>query len=263
MFYIGIDISKNHFTYCILDLDSQILRKDTLPQSLQGFHEFLSIINNFKPHVILIESSARYHIPLSSFLISNEIQPFIINPKFTYQFFKFFQTLSPSKTDSKDAFILALFALKNPELLRPSPIPEDTKIIARTLQSLKKELAQTKTQILNCLSIVFPELEKHFCPFSKSILSILLHLPSAKDIAKADIKKISSILEETITRGKKPSFSPEDIKNLAKNSIGISHKGYSTSLKIHIQKFFFLKSQIEELSCLLEGRNSKMVSQRN
>ncbi|MGC8993720.1 MAG: hypothetical protein ACP5JK_03080, partial [Candidatus Aenigmatarchaeota archaeon] len=94
----------------------------------------------------------------------------------------------PSKTDSKDAFTLAFFALKNPELLRAGSIPEEVKIIARTIQSLKKELAQTQTKILNCLCVVFPELEKVANPFSKTILNILLYFPSAKDIAKAPIK---------------------------------------------------------------------------
>lgn len=257
MFYVGIDVSKNHFTYCIINSTSQIIRKDTLTQTFESFKDFLSIIKNFQPSTIIMESSGRYHICISSFLISHNIQPFIINPKFSHQFFKFIQSTSPSKTDSKDAFILALFALKNPELLKPSSIPEETKIIARTLQSLKKELAKIKTQILNCLSVVFPELERVTNPFSKTILNILLYFPSAKDIAKAPIKRISAMFEEATTRGKKPSLTPEDLKELAKKSIGISHKGYSLTLKTYIQKLFFLEKQIEELSTLLDEEIQK------
>ncbi|MGC9141329.1 MAG: IS110 family transposase [Caldimicrobium sp.] len=96
MFYVGIDVSKNHFTYCIINSTSQIVRKNTLTQTFESFKDFLSIIKNFQPSTIIMESSGRYHICISSFLISHNIQPFIINPKFSHQFFKFIQSTSPA-----------------------------------------------------------------------------------------------------------------------------------------------------------------------
>jgi len=252
MYYIGIDVSKNQFTTCIINQKAQIISRRTFPYSLEGFQDFLSVLQTLNPVTIIMESSNRYHIPLASFLISENFQPFIVNPKFIYQFAKYHQATSPSKTDPKDAFLLALFALKNPELLKPSPIPDDAKIIARTLQKLTKELAKTKTQIKACLSVLFPELEKNVEIFSKTILTMLFYLPSAKDIAKAPLKRIHHFLLETSEKGRKPSITPETLKTLAKNSIGTPHKGYETTLKVHIKKYFFLQEEIAELEALLD-----------
>ncbi|MGC9100131.1 MAG: IS110 family transposase, partial [Caldisericum sp.] len=73
MFYVGIDVSKNHFTYCIINSTYQIVRKDTLTQTFESFKDFLSIIKNFQPSTIIMESSGRYHICISScnFLVYN------------------------------------------------------------------------------------------------------------------------------------------------------------------------------------------------
>jgi len=257
MFYVGIDVSKNQFTACIINQKGEILSHRTFPYTSDGFHDFLSILKSLNPVTLVMESSNRYHIPLASFLISHNLQPFILNPKFTYQFSKYYQATSPSKTDSKDAYLLALFALKNPELLKPSPIPDDAKTIARTLQKLTKDLAKTKTQIKSCLSVLFPELEKNVNIFSKAILTMLSYLPSAKDIAKAPLERIHHFLLETSEKGRKPSITPGTLKALAKNSIGTYHKGYIASLKTYIKEYFFLQERIAELEALLEEEVQK------
>jgi len=250
-YYVGVDISKDTFNFCIINEKAQILKKGSLPQSSEGFQDFLSIISPFPNSIILIESSARYHIPLVAFLIDNNFIPFIINPKYTYRFHQFISSTNPSKTDTKDAYTIALFALKNAELLKPSQIPTSAKIIARTISQIKHKISQTKTQILNCLTVLFPEAEKHFNVFSKIFLNILLSFPSAKAISKTSLKNISSIFNKT-SKGANPSFTPEEVYNLAKNSTGIHHKGYAKALIFYIKELLFLESELTNLEDELE-----------
>nr|WP_287568765.1 transposase [Thermodesulfobacterium sp.] len=91
-----------------------------------------------------------------------------------HRFFQFLSANNPSKSDTKDAKILALFAHSNPQFLNPLPPDHHLRNLSRLIQKLKKELSEAKTQIKYALSVLFPEAEKHFNIFTLSFLNILL-----------------------------------------------------------------------------------------
>ena len=131
--YVGVDISKDNSHFCILKEDSKILSSGEFPMSTESFSQFDTIV--------VMESSGRLHIPLYCFLTEKNIQTFILNPKIIHRFFEFISANNPSKKDKKDAKILALFALNNPQMLKS--YPEDLKLraLSRLIQKLKTELA--------------------------------------------------------------------------------------------------------------------------
>ncbi|MBX6421973.1 IS110 family transposase [Thermosulfurimonas sp. F29] len=245
MFYIGIDVAKNSFQFCILHPQKGKLVSKNLPMSSKGFEDFLQTLSAYTPNHIVLESSGRFHLPLLAFLLDQDFRVSLLNPKMVHHFVRFVSANNPSKSDKKDAFLLALFALSNPHLLKPATLPSETKLLARQIQKLKQEIAEAKTQIKHSLAALFPEAEKHFNVFSRAFLEILSRYPSAKRIAKAGWGKIDYILSRL--PGRKPSFSAQDLVQVAQNSVGISHKGLEKILQIYIQKIFFLQSMIEKL----------------
>jgi transposase len=197
-----------------------------------------------------MESTGRFFLPLYHFLLANDIQAFVINPKILHRFFQFLSANNPSKSDTKDAKLLALFAQTNPQFLNPLPPDHHLRNLSRLIQKLKKELSEAKTQIKYALSVLFPEVEKHLNIFSFSFLNILLKYPGASYLKKASTDDIASIINST-SKARKPSFSPQEIINLAKKSIGIHNPYLSQTLIFYIEKILFLEPRIQKLENML------------
>ncbi|WP_245596352.1 IS110 family transposase [Sulfurihydrogenibium subterraneum] len=203
------------------------------------------MVSSLNNPVVLIESSSRYHIPLSSFLVSHNIPVYIANPKTVFNFIKFKSPNNPSKSDTKDAFLIALFAKYESKNIKPYSISDYLKLIARKIESISQEIAKTKTQIIHALDVLFPELDNHVNVFSKAVLNLLFSFPSAYVIAKADVMDVEKFFYSSI--GRKVSISAEDVINLAKNSVGVNIVALKVSLKVDIERLLFLEKQVKEL----------------
>lgn len=245
MFYIGIDISKDSFNFCVIDDSENFLKKGSFPISKDGFNEFVKAISNFDNPIILLESSSRYHITLTSFLISKGFPVYVVNPKAVYKFISFKSPNNPSKSDNKDAFFISLFAKNEANNLKPYTPSSSLKLLARKIESISQDIAKAKTQIKHSLDVLFPELDKHVNIFSKSVLNLIYHYPSAFDISKASNSEINKIIYSPI--GRKISISANELIDIAKNSIGVNDFALKVSLKADIEKLFFLENQLKEL----------------
>jgi len=249
--YVGVDISKKNFHFCVLNENGETIQSGNHPMSSEGFSQFLKLLNSLTQPVVVMESSGRYHIPLYNFLLSKNIDVYIINPKVVHRFFKFISANNPSKTDKKDAKTIALFALSNPQFLKQFPVTPSLRNLARLIQKLKQELSVCKTQIKYALSVLFPEAETHFNIFSHTLLNILLKYPSAKHIQKAKHEDIASLIKNSSTKGRKVSIQPDFLIQVAKNSIGVDDPYFTEVLIFYIEKLFFLEPKINSLSQML------------
>jgi len=245
----GVDISKKSFNFCIVDNNFNKLKEGKFNLVKDELNKFIQIVNKFDDIVVIVESTGIYHINFVSFLLKNSIKVKIINPKTIKRFIDYYFANNSSKTDKKDAYSIALFSVKNPEIINNanSSLPNSIKIIARELESLSHQKASIKTKIKAHLNILFPELENNFDIFRKSILNILLKFPSAKKIAITNPNQIQSIINSTNSIGKKVRFNANDIINLAKNSIGSSNKGLEIALVNYINQLFIIENTISEL----------------
>jgi len=255
----GVDISKNSFNYCIIDNNLNKLKEGKFNLLKNDLIKFIQIVNEFNDITVIVESTGIYHINFVSFLLENGINVKIINPKTIKRFIDYYFANNSSKTDKKDAFAIALFGIKNPEIVNSanSSIPSSLKMIAREIESLSHQKSSVKTKIKAHLNILFPELEHNVDIFRKSILNILLKFPSAKSISVTDETQIQSIINNTNSTGKKVKFNANDIINLAKNSIASSNKALEIALVNYINQLFIIENSINELSKFFEKESEK------
>jgi len=226
-------------------------------KSNQGFSDFFNLLKSLTDTIVVMESSGRFHIPLYCFLVEKSIQTFILNPKIIHRFFEFISAENPSKQDKKDAKIFALFALNNPQMLKSYPEDPELRALSRLIQKLKNELAEAKTQIKYCLTVLFPEAERFFNIYSHSFLHILHKYPSAKALKKTKPEWLSEIIKNSISRGKPASFTPQEVIQTAKNSIGVDNPYLSETLIFYIDKLFFLEPRINKLEEILMNKIDK------
>ena len=245
MHYIGIDMSKNSFNFCIINETEKIIKQGSFSVSKEDFTYFLDLVSSFDNPIVVVESSSRYHLPLVYFLVSNNVPIYIVNLKAVSKFIKFKSPNNPSKSDSKDAFFISLFAKYESKNLKPYSPSDSLKLIARKIDSISKDIAKTKTQINQHIDVLFPELAKHVNIFSKIILNLLLCYPSAFDISYVNVNEINKFLYSPI--GRKVSISADELILLAKNSVGINNVALKVSLKADIERLFFLEKQLKEL----------------
>jgi len=245
MHYVGIDMSKNSFNFCIIDETEKVIKQGSFHVSKDDFANFLELISSFDNPLVLVESSSRYHLPLVYFLISNNLSVYVVNPKTVSKFISFKSPNNPSKSDSKDAFFIALFAKYESKNLKPYSPSDSLKLISRKIDSISKDIAKTKTQINQHIDVLFPELAKRVNIFSKAILNLLLYYPSALDISNANIDEINKFFYTPI--GRRVSISADELILLAKNSIGVNNVALRVSLKADIERLFFLEKQLKEL----------------
>ena len=79
MIYIGIDIAKRKFDYCIINSKMNKLRTGIIINNSNGFREFLGIIKIYDDIRIGMESTGIYHLNLYSYLIENGYNPVLLN----------------------------------------------------------------------------------------------------------------------------------------------------------------------------------------
>jgi transposase len=124
-----------------------------------------------------MESTACYHVNLYSFLISLGYCVIVMNPLLISNFVKL--QLRKTKTDKKDAYVIAQFLLLNRDSLSPSILSSeitDLRDLSRQRESLVDQMSATKSEIKRLLTMTFPELEQIGGVFTKSMLRMLVKL---------------------------------------------------------------------------------------
>jgi transposase len=253
--YIGVDVSKESFTVCIKNPNGKTVFQGSFPQSLEGFQDFLNTVNNLSPDPVIVgmESTSIYYLNLFSFLLENGINTVIINPSVIKNFSKL--GIRDAKSDRKDAATIAEYLLyAKPELSDKEKL-SDLKLLSREKEKLSKELSHLKDEILRCLFNLFPELERNFNVFSKGMLNFLLKFPSARKIRRSKRKTVEYEFNKAFEgRGKKPSFTANDIIELANRSIGIDSVALEEILVTKINMLLTIEEEIDKFDKLISER---------
>ena len=211
-----------------------------------GFAELLKAIKekakDLSSVMVAMESTACYHINLFSYLTAKGMDVFIINPLLISNFVKL--SLRKTKTDKKDALVIAQFLLMNRETIRQSTVSseiEDLRDLSRQRESLVDQMTAVKNDMGRMLNITFPELEGICGLFTKSMLRLLSRYPSAQAIRKASSLKISKLLIPG-SMGKNTPETVKRIRDAAKTSVGTT----STTKEMVIRQKTILLAQLEE-----------------
>ena len=250
--FVGIDVSKESFSVCAIDSREKVLFEDSLPMDKKGFKTLLKRLKSFPKNSILIgkESSGCYHINLFVFLCIQGFHCVVLNPLLVSNFMKL--NLRKTKTDRIDARAIAsMLCLLHEKLPEKSFISEEFKELARERESLTQQIAKLKNDIEKLCSVLFPELERRVNIYSSTILRVLERFPSAQAIASAPQKQIEDAFSPE-SRGRSVNISPEQLKALAKDSIGQFFPMRELILSRKIKQLFLLKESLQKINELLK-----------
>ena len=111
--YVGIDVSKDKFDACGITGEEIKLFQFSAAMDMKGFGKLKGHLGAVSVSSVLIgmESTASYHVNLFSYLVSEGYRVILINPLLISNYLK--MQLRKTKTDKKDAVVIAQFLLAN------------------------------------------------------------------------------------------------------------------------------------------------------
>jgi len=261
--FVGIDVSKDKFDACGITGDEAKLFQFSATMDRQGFEKLKGHLAAVSISSVLIgmESTASYHVNLFSYLVSEGYKVILVNPLLISNYVK--MQLRKTKTDKKDAVVIAQFLLTNGDTLIQRATPSliaDLRDLSRQRESLVDEMTSLKIEIKQLLNIIFPELEHMVGIFTKSILKLLQKYPSAFALRDADLGQLSQMLIANSYGHKREAFAAELIK-AAHSSIGTKNPAKDMILKQKIALLRHLEDALQEITGMLIEMSRKLMEE--
>ena len=253
MIYVGIDVAKDKHDCFAMNSDGEILiEKLTITNNLDGFETLYNSLMNFSDSLdnikVGLEATGHYSNNILNFLTEKGFNIYLINPLQTNLYVKG-QSLRKTKTDKLDAHVIAIMLVS--DNLKPYiPVSyhiSELKSLTRHRFRLVKENSKFKTSLVRLVDIVFPELPKIVSSVAqKSCLALLYELPSAKDIAECNLTHLTHLLSNNSYKhfGRDKAI---QIRDLARNSIGLNSNSVSFELKQTISIIQFIQEQLDDV----------------
>lgn len=261
MYFVGIDISKyKHDCFICTETGEVIEENLSFTNTNEGFIQLLDLLkslNNSQEIRIGFEATGHYGMNLKLFLEKNNYSFMEFNPVLVKRFIST-QTLRRTKTDKKDAMLITKYLISVDYKPHPKQFYHkySLKSLSRMREKLVKQRSYYEVQITNALDIIFPEYKPFFNnDFSKTSLYILNKYKTPYRIK--NMKDFDSIRK--ISRGKFTSAKFVKLKELAKNSIGISNDIFETEL----ESLLILHSQIEVEINKLDNKIESIIKKLN
>ena len=216
MLYVGIDVAKNKHDVTVLNEQGKVALKPlTFSNNRAGFELLDNTLKQLNQDcLIALEDTGHYAFNLLNFLHEQDYLVYTYNPLLIKEFAKSL-SLRKTKTDKKDARVIALKLLSDPnrEQFRHDNRQEELKILTRHIHRLKKKQADWKVQYTRCLDIIFPELDKLVGKHSDYAYELLTRYPSPQKMLEAGFEQLMEIKRLTLPK-------IQDILKVAPNSIG-------------------------------------------
>lgn len=250
--FVGIDISKESFSACAISSPQDVIFEEKFPMDSHGFKAFIRKLAAFPKNSILIgkESSGCYYINLFVYLSKKNFNCVVLNPLIV----KGVQNMEirKTKTDKSDAHRIA-FALYTAQHVLPekSFLSHEFRELARERERITAQIARLKNDIEKALAVLFPELERKVNIWGEGILRVLEKYPSAWALKVANTSDIKKILSSVC--GRPLSFTAENLKKWAKDSIGQFFPMREIILQGKIRELFFLEEQLEKVTEFLKN----------
>jgi len=259
--FVGIDISKDKFDVYGVGWDEKKLFQFSAAMDRNGFEklkEHLAVVS-VSSVLIGMESTASYHVNLFSYLVSEGYQVVIINPLLISNYVK--MQLRKTKTDKKDAVVIALFLLVNGHSLiqrANSSLISDLRDLSRQREGLIDEMTALKINIKRLMNITFPELEHMTSVFTKSKKKLVQKYPSAIALRDADLGQLSEMLIADSYGHKREAFAAELVR-AARSSIGTKSPAKEIILKQNVALLLHLEEALEEITGILIEMSRKQM----
>lgn len=203
MLYVGIDVAKNKHDVTALNVQGKtVLKPLTFSNTRAGFELLdLSLRQLNQDCLIALEDTGHYAFNLLKFLHEQGYKVYTYNPLLIKEFAKSL-SLRKTKTDKKDARIIALKLLSDPnrEQFQHDNRKEELKILTRHIHRLKKKQSDWKVQYTRCLDIIFPELDKIVGKHSEYTHQLLTRYPSPQKMLEAGFDNLIEIKRLTASK---------------------------------------------------------------
>lgn len=260
MILIGIDVGKLSHTFCLMDkyTGELIVKPTKIKNNKLGFDLLLDKVKAYSKSDLLfgMEDTGHYHFALLKALLSKGYTVALINPTATDLTRKLQGGIS--KNDELDTIticdVISSNSSKKP--YRISKINNfelfEQRQLTRHHHNLKEELNIYTNRLQKCIDIVFPEFNSLFnSKYGFTYINLLKTFGSAANIANADIRNIRKCFNY---EGKENRISliPEDVKEAAKQSIGIDSTSEVIQIKHLITQIELIFEQLKEIDKKIE-----------
>ena len=256
--FVGIDIAKYTHYACITDHHGQVITQPfPFENTMIGFNLLASHLFNYAHDDVIIgfESTGHYHENLAHFLTQHSFSYDLINPLLSKRFRGL--NIRDVKNDKVDALTIASFLSIN----RNHPIQEtffinELAFLSKERDNLIKQRSREYIRLTAYLDRVFPELKPRIglsTLKTKGFRNLLKKVCTAKEIRETRI----DVLYNTLNFKRKSFSKPfvQEIKDLAKSSVGYHSSTLSQVIKGIIHQIEFLSQQIDTIETEIISNN--------
>lgn len=162
MISVGIDISKDKSTVCILEPYGRIIKKPFIVEhTKESINELVLIIISLHDETkIVMESTGIYHLPILKQLLNNNLFVSVINPLVMNKYAN--TNIRPGKTDNKDSITIANYGIEHWYKLQ-SYNEKDTRyeqlrLLSRQYNQYISMRVKCKLALLNLLEQTMPQI---------------------------------------------------------------------------------------------------------
>lgn len=227
MIYAGVDIAKtDHVIGAIDDAGDEAAKPMSFKNSDAGFERCVSYLEGIAEHpedvVVAMEATGHYWMSCYAYLAAAGYTVVVLNPVHVKAMRKL-KSLSGVKNDRIDSWLIA-------ETLRigeydPTRIATDElqslKTLTRYRQSLKEQVAETKTKVICLMDAYFPEYASLFSDmFGAASSALLAKSPLPEEISRMKTPALAKLLSAA-SRGRMGEGKAAQVKAAAKRSVGI------------------------------------------
>lgn len=271
MLYVGIDVAKSKHDCCILNENGEALSTFVIKNNKQGFEELIAEITRFSSTSDLsdarigLESTGHYSINIQNYLLQKRLCVRIYNP-LSVNLLRKAQSLRKTKTDKSDCKFLAtlLFSDDSKSYSQPVLPISELRNLTRSRHRLVSMRSKLKLSLSRLITILFPELPSAVWSVNqKSCYAMLSEFPTAQDISKANIVRLTNLLSAN-SKGKYAREKAEQIRELARNSIGHDSGAIGFELRQTIRLIQNLQGEIDlldsEIKRIMDDVQSPVLS---
>lgn len=256
---VGIDVAKDKHDCFIQNSEGEVLADVfTISNNMDGFNTLLEKIQAcIAPQDKIrvgLEATGHYSYNLLGFLLDNGLATYVLNPLRTNLYRKSL-SLRKTKTDRVDARTIAAMLLSDAGLkpyTNTAYHNEELKSLTRYRFDKVKERAKLKSSVSRLVCILFPELEKLVPTLHMaSVYALLEEFPGAKQVARAHLTSLKSLLEKA-SKGRYKRDMALSIRDAARMSIGSRMPAKSLELQHTIRLIRELDAEIHEIEAEIE-----------
>ena len=255
--YIGIDLAKRKHSAAVVGGDGRrLVRGFSFPNSSEGFAALLARLAEVGAtggdSRVCLEATGHYGRNLIAFLEDHGYEVFEVNPLLTANWRRA-TSVRKVKNDAVDAEALALWLLAgNPTARRRSKDEsDDLRTLTRSRTSLSHIIGDCKRKVVAIMDVTFPELHGFFSDdFCKAAVAVMRRWGGAEGVARARVDTVERTLREA-SGGRLGRARAEELKGLARSSVGHSSAPLEFSLRQLLDQIEFTRGQMAELDAEL------------